>query len=139
MQWHGHDDVAFIQQRAAGTVEPAREAGDKIEPVGMLERQDGAAALLVVAHDGTRPVEGWRISETGRTERVASGIKLERQPAALASGPIEEVDVLPARRTQAARLRDLSTATDAERGIQEVEDLASGLPQPTFYDGAHKA
>ena len=79
MQRYGNDYIGFIKKVAAGAVEPADEARNQIEPVGMLERQDGTAALIVLTHDRARPVERRRIGEAGCAERFAARVqKVER-------------------------------------------------------------
>ena len=60
MQRHGQDHVRFVQEGTAAAVQPATEAGHQIEPVAVLERQDGPSAGFVVAHYGAGfVIGGW--------------------------------------------------------------------------------
>lgn len=139
MQRHRNDDIGFIEKRPPSTIEPARESRREIEPVGMLERQDRASALFIVAHDRTRPVEGWRIGETGRAKRIAARVQIERQATALASRPIQEVDVLPACGAEISGLAHLRAATDTEWRVKKIEHLAPDWSNTAFRYGPHTA
>lgn len=88
MQRDRHDYVCVIQKTAAGAIQPAGEPRNQVEPVCVLECQNGTAAIVVIAHDSTGPVEGWRVSETGRTGRADAGIEVKRQSATLAGRAI---------------------------------------------------
>ena len=92
----------------------------------MLERQDGAARVFVVAHDGTGLVEGRRSRVAAGAERGATRIELERQPAALAHRPVEELDRLPALGAERAGLGDLGAAGYAQRRKQQIERRPPG-------------
>ena len=98
MQGHRNDYIGFIQKGPPRAIEPADEARNQIEPVGVFECQNRPAALDVVAHDSASPVEGWRIGKAGRAERLATWVQVERQSTALAGGPVKEVNVLPTSR-----------------------------------------
>ena len=124
MQRHRHDHIGFVQQTRARAVQPAREAGHEIEPVGMLERQDRTAAVFVIAHDGAGAVEGRRIGEAGRAKRVAARIEFEGQSAAGAAGPSRKSMSC---QQAAQRLPGSATcvaAADAERREEKIERAA---------------
>src|SRR6185437_13859133 len=87
----------------------------------MFQSQDRSSALLVVAHDGARPVEVRRVCQASRATRVASRIQLEGQTATVAHRPIEKLDLLPALRTQGAGTGDLFSARHAKRGKQKID------------------
>ena len=138
VQRNGHDDICFLQQVASGAVEPARKAGYEVQPVGMLESQNRTAAVFVVAHHSSGPIEGRRVGKTGGAVRVAARIEFERQTAAETGRSVEKLDILPARGAKAARLRHLSTATDTQRRIEKIERAAPGTPQTAFQSAAHR-
>jgi len=138
VQRHGHDHIRVVQQITASAVQPARKSRYEIQPVGMLQGQDGTTAVFVIAHHGTGPIEGRRIGKTGGAMRVAARIEFERQTAAETGGSVEKLDILPASGTEAARLRHLSTATDAQRRIEKIERAAPGTPQTAFQSAAHR-
>jgi hypothetical protein len=117
MQRHWDDYICFIQQAAASAIEPARETRGEVEPVGMFEREDRTAALVVIAHDGLRSVEGRWVDQTGRTKRLAARIEVEWQSATLAGRSIKEVDVLPAGSAQTSWFADLRATAYAKRRI----------------------
>ena len=137
MQRHRNDEIGFVQQNTAAATQPAPEAGSQIQAVAVLQREDRTAAVLVIAHDGARPVECWRPRMATGTERRAAGIELERQAATVTHGAIEEADLLPAIRAKGARLGNLAAAGNAERRKQEIECRPPGAPQPALQSPAH--
>jgi len=66
MQGNGDDDVGVRQQIPAPAAQPASEGGRQIQPVGMLQGQNRAPALFVVAHNSPGLVEGGRTRVAGR-------------------------------------------------------------------------
>ncbi len=139
MKRHGDDEIGVIQQRASRAVEPAREARHQVEPVGMFERQDRAAAGVVVAHHRAGAVEGGRIGVAGAAAGSRAGIEIEGQAATGAARPVQEGDRLPARGAQAARLGDLRAAADAERRKDEIEHATPRASEPALQRPFHVA
>ena len=70
--------------------------------------------------------------------RITARIEFEGQTAAETGRSVEKLDILPASGTEAARLRHLSTATDAQRRIEKIERAAPGTPQTAFQSAAHR-
>lgn len=137
MKRHRKNYVRFIQQGAAAAFEPAHEARREIEPVAMLEGQDRPTAVLVIAHDGTRPVKGrWPRMAAG-TEGLAAGIELERKTAAGAHRAVEKLDLVPAGGAERTRLGNLCAAGDAERRKQQIERRPASASETALQSPAH--
>ncbi len=105
----------------AGPRQPMGEARHQIQPVGMLERQDGAAAVFVIGEDGAgadRRLAAWPGRRRSASPRPAS--TGERQAAAGAHGPSRKA-ILPQQAAQkpgrrpAARGRRCRAAETAGR------------------------
>jgi len=119
MQRYRHDQVAARDQISPSPLQPLAEARHQIQPVGMLERQNGRAANFVIAQDGARPVEGRRMRQAGG----ALGIRkrhIKRNAAARAKRAIQELDRAPAAGAE-ARTRCRLTAGDAKGRKQKIE------------------
>jgi hypothetical protein len=77
VQRHGHDQLAVFDQALARPRQPLRKTRHQLQPVGMLERQDGAPARFVIGDDGAGAVEGWRLGHASGAARARAGIDAE--------------------------------------------------------------
>ena len=137
MQGHGNNDVGFVDQGSPCAIQPAGKAWYEIEAVAVLKRQDRSSALFVIAHHRASPIERRWIGDTRRAECIATRIKIERQPAALAGWSVEKIDVSPTRRAKAARLGDVRPAPDAKSRIHDIEHVSPDLLPAAFPDSPH--
>jgi len=126
MQRHRDHQIAVLQRAAADAAQPAGESGHEIQAVGMLERQDGAAAFVVIGQDGAGAIKSRRLDQTGGTEIFALQRHRKGQSATGTSRTIQKGDGAPTRRTK-ARLRHLHTAMKTKRRKQKVQTRADAL------------
>lgn len=100
MQRHGCEDrIAAGQQLGAGARQPAAERRRAVQAVGVLEREDKAAAGIVVAERGAGAIKARRLRQACTTEdwlATRSGVELERRAATIAMRRPEPHDAGPA-------------------------------------------
>ena len=119
MQRHGGDQIALFQNRASAAAEPAGETGNQIQPVGMFQRQNRAAAFLVIGENCAGGVERRRLCQAGGAQTLHRHRK--GQAAADATRPIQKTDSAPALGAKSG-LRDLRAAADAVRRKQQIQN-----------------
>jgi hypothetical protein len=121
MQRHRHHHIAVFKRSAASPAQPAGEAGHQLEAVGMLERQDHPAAMIVIGQDGAGGIESRWFCQARGAEIFALQRHRERQPATGAAGAVEKGDAAPAGGAK-ARLADGRAAVDAQRRKQQIQN-----------------
>jgi len=99
--------------------QPAREARHQVEPVGMFQRQDRAAAFVVIGQDGAGAVEGRRLGQAVGAEILAFEFDRKRQASAGAGGAAQTGDAAPAGGAE-TRIAHGDAAADALRREQQV-------------------
>ena len=120
MQRHRHDHIAFGDQLCAGARQPARETGYQLQPVGMLERQDRATAVVVIGQYGAGLVESRRLGQAGGAEIFAFQRHRKWQAAAVAAGTVQKGKTAPADGAKAG-IRGRCAATNAQRRKQQIQ------------------
>jgi hypothetical protein len=123
VQRHRHNQLAVFDQALARPRQPLRKAWHQLQPVGMLERQDGSPARSVIGDDGASAVEGWWLGQAGGTARAFTRIDAERQAAAVAQGSVKKGNLAPARRAETVALAQRFTAGNTERRKQQIRDF----------------
>lgn len=131
VQRHGHDQVCLGQKRPPCSFQPVGKARHQLQPVSMLESENGAAAGLVISKNGTSAIECRRAGQAGGTAGIFTEIDRERQAAAIAHRPVQKCNSSPAGRAKAMPRAQRLTATDAERRKQQIQ-------QPGFQIQPHR-
>ena len=88
----------------AGAGQPPREDAGQVGPIGVLELEDQVPGVFIVEAGGARMVERGRPVQAGLASRARTQVIVERRPAAIAGGRLDEGDASPGRRCQAAPL-----------------------------------
>jgi hypothetical protein len=133
MQRHRQDQFRLGQQGASAALQPAGEGGREVEPVGMFERQDRAAAVFVIAHDGAGAVEGGRSGVAGGAKRLKPGVQFEGNAATGAKRAVQENNPAPAAGAEAGIPTNRLAAGQAERRKEQIE---RGFCQTVFHPHA---
>ena len=122
MKRNGSNEIRFTDEFVTRTYEPADECRRQVETVRMFEGKDQRLAGLVVAHDGTRPLEGRWVRMARCATCAGINRDLERYTAARALRPFHESDFRPALGAEAASLADFGPTLQTERRKQMIQE-----------------
>ena len=120
MQWYRHDQIAIRKAGVAGTPQPAGETRHQVQAVGMLERQNGAAAFVVIGQKCACRVEGRFAGDAGGAEILPSQLNRKGQTATGTARAIEKGNTAPAGGAKPLGA-DRQAAGHAERRKQKID------------------
>jgi len=128
MQWHRHQKVGAVEHLAAGASHPAAERLRQMGAVAVFQRQHQAAAVLVIAQNGARPLPAGSLASAVCAHCAVAHRMRKRQAAYRAPRRREKADRRPAAAAQRIRLVHRGAAGEAARRQYPVDDGAPGLP-----------
>jgi len=102
MKRNRYDQVSFRQKLAACSCHPVGKGRRPLGPIRMLETQDQTAALVAIAHHGSRTIELGRFCTARPAYRIRMCFELERDAAQNTIWRRYEIHRLPTRGAKAA-------------------------------------
>jgi hypothetical protein len=125
MQRHWHDNVGAVEQLHAVAAHPAAERLCDMRAVAVLQREHQMPAVLVVAHDGARPVPARLLPGAIGAHRLLAHRVRKGQAADGAPGRCKERHAGPARAAQRVGLVDNRAASETARRQDAIDDGAA--------------
>jgi hypothetical protein len=130
VQGYWDQQIGSGEDLAAGTVHPPSESGSRVGMVAMLESEQEAAAVLVVAQHCASLMPGRRLTRTAAANCVLAHGMGKGQTAKHAPGRREESNATPAPTAQRIWLIDDLAAGKAARWQHAVDERPTDPSQP---------
>lgn len=126
MQRHRRHEISLGNQLGTCSRHPGPARSRHVGAIAMLERQDEAAAAVVVHEGGTRPTKPWPSDKAGGAQGPRAKLFTERRAAAVAMRWADKGEAWPAGGAQRTWCADNFAASQTERGQDAVEQATAG-------------